>query len=97
VESNGWFSAIKLIVRISGPGQLLPYTASTKPPSGRPLHFETCRMNEVAGDVIELKVGADETTALQGGRAIKALLAVADGRTADGHAGRLSAMRPKLP
>lgn len=54
-------------------------------------------MNEVAGHVIELKVGADETTALQGGRAINVLLAVADGGTADGHAGRLSAMHPKLP
>ena len=54
-------------------------------------------MNEVAGHVIELKVGADETTVLQGGRAMDVLLAVADGGTADGHAGRLSAMRPKMP
>ena len=32
-------------------------------------------------------VGADETTALQGGRAKDALLAVADGRTAPGESG----------
>ena len=41
------------------------------------MHLETCRMNEVAGPVIELKFDT--------------------GRTADCHAGRLSAMRPKLP
>jgi len=46
------------------PGHNPPYTASTNPPSERPPHFETCRMNEVAGHVIELKVGAGGTAAV---------------------------------
>jgi hypothetical protein len=38
--------------------QAFPHTASKKPPSERPQHFETCRMNEKADYVIQLKVGA---------------------------------------
>ena len=38
--------------------QRLPHTLSTNPPSERTLDFETCRMNEEAGYVIEIKVGA---------------------------------------
>ncbi len=30
VESNGWFSAIKLIARISGPGHQLPVAVTSK-------------------------------------------------------------------
>jgi len=38
--------------------QLFSHPASKKPPSERPQHFETCRVNEKADYVIELKVGA---------------------------------------
>ena len=43
VESNGWFSAIKLIARISGPGHLLPLVFSANRPLGRLKHSVTYR------------------------------------------------------
>jgi hypothetical protein len=43
VESNGWFSAINLIARISGPGHDLPVAHPSFRPLKRLLHFETCQ------------------------------------------------------
>lgn len=40
---NGRFSASKLKVRISGPGQLLPLTRLERETFKGPLHSETCR------------------------------------------------------
>jgi hypothetical protein len=44
VESNGWFSAIKLIARISGPGHNRPVSRSQQRSFERRLRSETCRM-----------------------------------------------------
>jgi hypothetical protein len=44
LTSNGWFSAIKLIARISGPGQERSVIASEQRSLDRPLLSETCPM-----------------------------------------------------
>jgi len=43
VESNGWFSAIKLIVRISGPGHNLPLISTPDRTTEVLDHSETCQ------------------------------------------------------